>query len=183
MDNTDTKHTNFTFLAGLVGCSDLDAAAELSCVRKVPAQTLENALSYYSGNGTEPSLSFVPAVDNKTAFANWTQQALDGKIAKIVRAHQSFLPGYYEPLILTWIPSLAPPHRQQYQRRRRLRLFHRRRTRRRDTIQPHRIHHRLSRRSRSQESQHGRPRHVPIPIRRQFLECVSPTLVRSLPQR
>lgn len=84
MDNQDTKHTNFTFLAGLVGCSGLDAAAELSCVRKVPAQTLENALSYYSGNGTEPSLSFVPAVDNKTAFANWTQQALDGKIAKIV---------------------------------------------------------------------------------------------------
>ncbi|KAB8204810.1 Alpha/Beta hydrolase protein [Aspergillus parasiticus] len=82
MTNTDTTHTNFTFIAGLVGCNNLSAENELSCVRKVPAQTLENALSYYNGNGTKPSVSFVPIVDNKTYFANYTQRILDGKIAK-----------------------------------------------------------------------------------------------------
>lgn len=53
-------------------------------MRKVPAQTLENALSYYSGNGTEPSVSFTPIVDDKTAFANYTQRILDKRIAKTV---------------------------------------------------------------------------------------------------
>ncbi|KAJ5638169.1 chlorogenic acid esterase precursor [Penicillium lividum] len=80
--NTDTAHTNFTFIAGLVGCGNLSSDKELSCVRKVPAQTLENALSYYSGNGTKPSVSFTPVVDNKTSFANFTQRVLDGKISK-----------------------------------------------------------------------------------------------------
>jgi hypothetical protein len=77
-------HTNFTFLAGLVGCKGLSPKKELSCVRKVPAQTLENALSYYSGNDTIPSISFKPVIDNKTAFSNWTERVLDGKIAKTV---------------------------------------------------------------------------------------------------
>ncbi|KAJ5945959.1 chlorogenic acid esterase precursor [Penicillium verhagenii] len=80
--NTDTTHTNFTFIAGLVGCGDLSADKEISCVRNVPAQTLENALSYYSGNGTKPSVSFTPVVDNKTCFANYTQRILEGEIAK-----------------------------------------------------------------------------------------------------
>ncbi|KAE8368464.1 chlorogenic acid esterase precursor [Aspergillus caelatus] len=80
--NSDTAHTNFTFIAGLVGCGNLSADKELSCVRKVPGQTLENALSYYSSNGTKPSVSFTPIVDNKTVFANYTQRILDGKISK-----------------------------------------------------------------------------------------------------
>ena len=82
--NTDTAHTNFTFIAGLVGCGDLSADKEVSCMRRVPAQTLENALSYYSGNGTEPSVSFTPIADEKTAFANYTQRILDKKIARTV---------------------------------------------------------------------------------------------------
>jgi carboxylesterase type B len=80
----DTAQTNFTFLAGLVGCKGLDSKHEINCVRKVPAQELENALSWYSGNNTAPSISFTPVVDNKTTFANWTQQILDGKIAQTV---------------------------------------------------------------------------------------------------
>ncbi|KAJ5657386.1 chlorogenic acid esterase precursor [Penicillium longicatenatum] len=80
--NTDITHTNFTFIAGLVGCGNLSADKELRCVRKVPAQTLENALSFYNGNGTKPSVSFTPILDNKTVFANYTQRIVDGKIAK-----------------------------------------------------------------------------------------------------
>lgn len=83
--NRDVAQTNFTFLAGLVGCGDGDDAAILSCVREVPAQTLENALSYYTGNNSSPSLAFTPIVDNKTVFANWTQRGVEGKIAQTVR--------------------------------------------------------------------------------------------------
>ncbi|KAJ5100308.1 hypothetical protein N7456_006360 [Penicillium angulare] len=59
-----------------------DYTQKLDCVRAVPAQTLENALSYYGGNGTTPALGFMPSVDNQTGFANWTERALEGKIAK-----------------------------------------------------------------------------------------------------
>ncbi|KAJ5668896.1 hypothetical protein N7462_009966 [Penicillium macrosclerotiorum] len=82
VDNSDTAQTNFTFLAGLCGCKGLNADDEIDCVRKVPSQDLENALSWYSGNGTKPSISFKPVVDGKTVFANWTQQVVNGKIAK-----------------------------------------------------------------------------------------------------
>lgn len=61
-------------------------------MRKVPAQTLENALSYYSSNGTKPSVSFTPIVDNKTVFANYTRRILDGKISKTVSAIRDDLP-------------------------------------------------------------------------------------------
>jgi carboxylesterase type B len=80
----DNQHTNFTFLAGLVGCSGLDAQTELSCVRNVSATTLENALSNYSINGTKPAISFTPFPDNKTAFSNTTDRAVRGLVAKIV---------------------------------------------------------------------------------------------------
>jgi carboxylesterase type B len=83
VQGSDVSHSNFTFLAGLVGCKGLGADDELKCVRKVPAQTLENALSYFSGNGTLP-LSFKPVIDNKLSFQNWTQRVVDGKIAKTV---------------------------------------------------------------------------------------------------
>lgn len=82
--SSDLAQTNFTFLAGLVGCSGLNASAELSCVRSVPAQTLEDALSWYSSNGTKPSISFGPIPDGKVVFSNYTAQALEGQIAKIV---------------------------------------------------------------------------------------------------
>jgi carboxylesterase type B len=81
---SDSAQTNFTSLAGLVGCKNLGPDDEIACVRKVPAQDLENALSWYSGNNTSPPISFKPVVDDKTAFANWTQRVLQGKIAKIV---------------------------------------------------------------------------------------------------
>lgn len=94
--NSDTAHTNFTFIAGLLGCGNLSANKELSCMRKVPAQALENALSYYSGNGTKPSVSFTPVVDDKTIFANYTQRILDGKISKTVSSfHHSHNTHYW----------------------------------------------------------------------------------------
>ncbi|GAQ39481.1 hypothetical protein AtubIFM55763_000063 [Aspergillus tubingensis] len=80
VDNEDYAHTNFTFLASLVGCDGLSSTEELSCMRNVSARKLQTALSTYSGS---PSISFTPAVDNKTFFANWTERAIEGKVAKI----------------------------------------------------------------------------------------------------
>jgi hypothetical protein len=82
--SVDTAQSNFTFLAGLVGCGNLSASAEVDCMRGVDAQKLENALSWYSSNGTKPSIAFGPIPDGKVVFANYTTQAQQGKVAKTV---------------------------------------------------------------------------------------------------
>lgn len=79
--SSDYGHTNFTYLAGLVNCTASNASAELVCMRKVPAVTLENALSLYNST---PALTFTPLYDNKTAFSNTTDRAVRGLVAKIV---------------------------------------------------------------------------------------------------
>ncbi|KAG4419835.1 hypothetical protein IFR04_007054 [Cadophora malorum] len=81
--SSDMQQTNFTSLAGLVGCGGLEPETELSCVRNVSAVELENALSYYTINGTKPAISFTPFPDNKTAFGNITDRAVQGLVAKI----------------------------------------------------------------------------------------------------
>ncbi|KAL4888317.1 carboxylesterase [Aspergillus ambiguus] len=83
IENPDTAQTIFTFLAGLVGCGGLAPAEEVNCVRNVPAHTLENALSYYTGNDTTPSIAFTPVTDDETIFGDWAQRAADGHIAPI----------------------------------------------------------------------------------------------------
>lgn len=172
IDNDDYAHTNFTFLASLVGCDGLSSTEELSCMRNVSARKLQTALSTYSGS---PSISFKPAIDNKTAFANWTQRAVEGKIAKIV-SNSSTLDNYLQ---LTYLPS-ALNNRKQHQRRRRFRLIHPNRTRQIHTFQHNRINHCLPRRRRSQEPQPRKPHHLQVPIRRQLLQHLPAALVRSL---
>lgn len=172
IDNDDYAHTNFTFLASLVGCDGLSSTEELSCMRNVSARKLQTALSTYSGS---PSISFKPAIDNKTAFANWTQRAVEGKIAKIV-SNSSTLDNYLQ---LTYLPS-ALNNRKQHQRRRRFRLIHPNRTRQIHTFQHNRINHCLPRRRRSQEPQLRKPHHLQVPIRRQLLQHLPAALVRSL---
>lgn len=81
--SSDTAQTNFTYLAGLVGCGGQSPADELACVRKVPAQDLENTLSWYSSNGTTPKIAFQPIIDEKIIFSNYTQRTLDGQVTDI----------------------------------------------------------------------------------------------------
>ncbi|KAF2096315.1 carboxylesteras-like protein [Rhizodiscina lignyota] len=78
----DVEHTNFTFLAKRVGCDDANGAAELDCMRKVPATKLEQSLVDYINSHATPALSFVPVLDNKTIWANYTDRALKGQVAK-----------------------------------------------------------------------------------------------------
>lgn len=76
------NYTNFSTLAGLVGCGGLagNASAELECVQGVDANTLQDFVSNTS------SLSFGPVLDNVTSFSNTTDRIAQGLLAKIVSA-------------------------------------------------------------------------------------------------
>ncbi|KAF2769024.1 acetylcholinesterase [Teratosphaeria nubilosa] len=78
-------HSNFTFVADHVGCSGLatDPAQQLACMRNVGADTIEKFIATYAEDGTSPSLSFHPVIDDDIVFANYTERALANKQAKI----------------------------------------------------------------------------------------------------
>ena len=83
--STDYAQTNFTFLASLVGCSNLAPAAELDCMRhNVTGPALENLLSLYQISARAPKIAFPPSIDNVTVFSNYTDRAARGLVAKIV---------------------------------------------------------------------------------------------------
>lgn len=83
--SADTSHSNFSFVASRVGCDNqADSAAELACMREVPAQTLEQFVRTYQDSGATPGITFGPIADGKVVFANYTERALQGKIADIV---------------------------------------------------------------------------------------------------
>ncbi|KAH8900642.1 alpha/beta-hydrolase [Thozetella sp. PMI_491] len=69
----DANHTSFGKLAVSVGCGGLDANAELACVQKVDANTLQELISTTSG------LSFGVKADNVTHFANLEERAANGQ--------------------------------------------------------------------------------------------------------
>lgn len=86
VSSADNIQSNFTFLAGKVGCGGLNDTAELACMRGVNATVLENALSNYLISGVKPSISFTPFPDNKTSFSNPADRASRGLVANIVSA-------------------------------------------------------------------------------------------------
>jgi carboxylesterase type B len=83
--STDHKHSNFTFLADLMGCTNPDDAdAELACMREVPADKLRDTLPTYYNRGDIPDNTFVPIADEKVVFRNTTDRAMKGFVANIV---------------------------------------------------------------------------------------------------
>ena len=83
ISNQDTAQSNFTALAGMVGCGDLSPDEELACMRNVDARDLENTFSWYVNNATGPRLAFSPVVDEKVVFSNYTERTLNGQIADL----------------------------------------------------------------------------------------------------
>ena len=80
----DPKFSNFTFVAKAVGCDfPDDPAAELGCMRQVPAGLLTNILGDYAANGTKPRLNFQGVKDDKVYYGNYTTRAAKGLLAKI----------------------------------------------------------------------------------------------------
>lgn len=115
---TDTKHTNFTFVAEHVGCDGLsdDPPAQLSCMRGVDAKQIEQFVAQYQESGASPGIVFMPVQDNSVIFANYTERALQGQQANIVRPLQNYYPiCLTDPKLTPRSPqSLAPTHKTAY---------------------------------------------------------------------
>ncbi|KAF6792639.1 chlorogenic acid esterase precursor [Colletotrichum sojae] len=78
LTGVDPEHTTFTKFAGVVGCGNLSAEAELKCMQDLNAATIQTTLSF-GGTGT----GFRPVVDDVTAFVNSSQRLLEGKFADV----------------------------------------------------------------------------------------------------
>ncbi|KAJ1323669.1 cholinesterase [Microdochium nivale] len=71
--------TAFSTLASAIGCgSNLAAQAQFECLQAVDAVTIQQTLSF-GGTGAR----FVPGVDNKTTFGNYTERLQKGLLAKL----------------------------------------------------------------------------------------------------
>lgn len=90
----DTAFSNFSFVAAHVGCGGLGpagpddveaAAAELRCMRGVPAQTIEDFVQEYRDSLAEPTILFHPSYDEVLVFSNYTARAEAGLQANLVR--------------------------------------------------------------------------------------------------
>lgn len=80
----DPQGLNFTFVAEQLGCGNLSAVDELSCMKNVSQSDIEAFLKSYQDSGTAPSITFTPIVDNITRFDNYTTRALAGNFSKVV---------------------------------------------------------------------------------------------------
>ncbi|RDW66208.1 carboxylic ester hydrolase-5 [Coleophoma cylindrospora] len=92
----DPTHSDFSLVAANVGCGNqTSAAAELACMRKVPASALEQFLHTYQDAGTTPSVQFNPVRDDIVVFTNYTEKAMTGGLSNLPaiignNAHEGF---------------------------------------------------------------------------------------------
>ncbi len=107
LSSRDSNHTNFTSMARVLGCGNQAAADELACMRNIPMDTIIQAFTAALSTG----INFVPVVDEKIVFSNYTQRALDKQIAKIVCSLKPFL-------ILDYANSFEAEHNRFKQGRR-----------------------------------------------------------------
>lgn len=108
----DTAHSNFTWVASNVGCGNqTTAAAELACMRKVPAASIEDFVHAYEDSGASPSMTFGPTVDETIIFGNYTERAALGVLSTLVCPFDRYL--WHLSLIfnslqsLEWMPTRA----------------------------------------------------------------------------
>lgn len=78
----DATHSNFTALAGMVGCGRLDTTEELRCMQEVDARVPEDTLST-----SNTSMRSSPSADGPTLFSNYTGRMAQGNMSKIVCIH------------------------------------------------------------------------------------------------
>lgn len=82
----DTAYSNFTFVAENVGCDGLaaDPAAQVACMRRVDAHTIEDFIAEYRDSQAVPTILFRPFYDEELVFSNYTARAEAGLQAQIV---------------------------------------------------------------------------------------------------
>lgn len=80
-----TDFSSFSLVASHFGCGNQTTSeAELECMRKVPASELENFVATYEDSGASPSINFIPVVDEKLVFNNYTEKAAEGEMSDLV---------------------------------------------------------------------------------------------------
>ncbi|CZS96718.1 related to triacylglycerol lipase V precursor [Rhynchosporium agropyri] len=80
----DSDYSNFTWVASNVGCANqTNAAAELACMRKVPAAVIEDFVEKYEDSGVSPPMTFAPIVDERIVFGNYTERAAMGILSTL----------------------------------------------------------------------------------------------------
>ncbi|KAJ4305468.1 hypothetical protein N0V90_000999 [Kalmusia sp. IMI 367209] len=83
-DGSGPKYSNFSYVARQVGCGNSTSAeAELACMKKVDATTIEKVIADNTNGGGVPPLAFGPSADEKIVPSNLTKWAEEGKITKI----------------------------------------------------------------------------------------------------
>ncbi|KAJ4294581.1 hypothetical protein N0V90_008272 [Kalmusia sp. IMI 367209] len=68
---------------GCAGTNGNDSVRELDCMRRVPFEQISNFVGQYGDNGATPALSFLPVVDDRIIFSNYTARASAGKVARL----------------------------------------------------------------------------------------------------
>jgi carboxylesterase type B len=81
--SVSTNTTSFSVMAASLGCGNLTATAELSCMQKIDALAIRKYVGNNSGGAFRNSLGGMVA-DNITVFVNNTERLLQGRIAKVV---------------------------------------------------------------------------------------------------
>lgn len=81
--STSTNTSSFSMMASSLGCGNLSAPAELSCMQKVDALTIQSYVEDKSGGTMATSIGGTVA-DNVTVFSNNTERLIQGRVAKVV---------------------------------------------------------------------------------------------------
>jgi len=99
----DTTQTNFTAVAAALGCHN--ASSEIDCLRDVQWQDIEAVLA------VDPTLMFLPIVDNSTVFENYTERyavnAVSSVPALIGTNQHEYNEGIPNPLSLIFNQSVS----------------------------------------------------------------------------
>jgi cholinesterase len=81
------RYSNFSYVAGKLGCSNnTNAAEELACMKRIDAASIENIIADELNGGSKEGLAFGPSADERIIFSNYTDRALQGKLARVVSA-------------------------------------------------------------------------------------------------
>ncbi|KAL5113981.1 hypothetical protein ACEQ8H_008127 [Pleosporales sp. CAS-2024a] len=85
-NSNDATHSNFSYVASQIGCasSSHDKDEEFACMQAANASAIIDVYNKYnsSANGGRP-LSFTPAPDDMTSFANYTDRQVRGRFARV----------------------------------------------------------------------------------------------------
>lgn len=75
INNADSSHSNFTSIAKAFKC---DKGNQVDCLRRVPFKDIQKRVENTAG------VSFVPVVDERTRFSDYSKRLLSFKIPKLV---------------------------------------------------------------------------------------------------